>query len=71
MAKWSKKQEQTLRLDVSRPYANLENHDEWSVIKTAILEMVRNEDIELLTDEHYVIGYLCKKIIENKEAQFN
>lgn len=38
-------------------------------IDQALDELVENQDIEEITKREYIIGYICKKLIETKEPK--
>jgi|LakMenEpi03Aug12_release.lakeMendotaPanAssembly.Ray.scaffolds.fasta_scaffold1645887_2 hypothetical protein len=49
---------------MNHPYETYENTTLWETIKVAIDQLEKNNDIELTTNENYVIGFLCKCIDE-------
>ena len=51
---------------MSHPYHELESTKLWEVLKEALKELIENQDIEITTNEEYVIGFLCKSIIESQ-----
>lgn len=52
---------------MKHPYKDYEKTDEWQSIKLAIHNLIENNDIELLTREEYVIGFICKILFQNKK----
>lgn len=38
----------------------------WKILSAAIIDLEENLDIQLLTKNKYVVGYLCKKLSEQK-----
>lgn len=51
----------------SHPYKDLEETEIWKKVSQGIDDLVKNQDINITTQKEYVIGYLCKMIIEIKE----
>jgi len=51
----------------SHPYKDLEGTELWKKVSQGIDDLVKNQDINITTQKEYVIGYLCKMIIEIKE----
>jgi hypothetical protein len=45
-------------------YEQYENTDLWNALKDALTQLKDNADIEVATDEKYVIGFLCKSLEE-------
>jgi hypothetical protein len=52
----------------THPYKKYEAHPLWPVIKRAIRALSRNGDIQEQTDRDYIVGFLCKRILETKSA---
>ncbi|UPM52839.1 hypothetical protein [Gottfriedia acidiceleris] len=50
---------------MSHPYEKFENTPLWNVINKGINDLVENNDIEETTKREYIVGYLCKVIIES------
>ncbi|MEJ2218739.1 MAG: hypothetical protein P8099_19300 [Gemmatimonadota bacterium] len=46
-----------------KPYRQYESSPVWTVVEEAIRDLEDNQDIEVTTSHHYVIGYLCEQII--------
>ena len=51
---------------MKNPYNKFTNSKLWQVISNALDDLIKNQDIKERTNKEYVIGYLCKKIIESK-----
>lgn len=51
---------------MEHPYKDFESTELWTVVKKALKELIKNQDIEITTKEDYVIGYLCKKILKTR-----
>ena len=49
---------------LNNPYLEFENTSVCAVLKKAINELEGNKDLKLTTPKEYVIGYLCKQLIE-------
>lgn len=48
-------------------YKEYQNTPHWQVIEDAIDRLIKNNDIELMTDSKYVVGFICKQILQNEE----
>jgi hypothetical protein len=48
------------------PYKKYMDHPAWTVMEQAVVDLVENEDLELLTPARYVIGSLLKPLSESK-----
>ena len=46
------------------PYASLEGTAVWMQVDQAITELIQNRDLVETTAHPYVVGYICKKIVE-------
>ena len=46
-------------------YVEFENTAVWTVVKKAINELERNKDLKLTTPDEYIIGYICKQLVNN------
>jgi hypothetical protein len=44
------------------PYTEFEQTRLWQAIDSVIIELERNQDVELSTAREYVIGYLCQQL---------
>ena len=51
-----------------RPYDDYVNLPLWEIVKKSIKKLEKNGDLQITTDPYYVIGYLCKSIMKNKNA---
>lgn len=49
---------------MEHPYKEFEGLVVWKTINKAIAELEDNQDLVLKTPREYVIGYLCKTLIE-------
>lgn len=58
MAGRSKKQEQ-----VNHPYVSFEGSVVWKAIDKALVNLVRNGDLDETTPRRYITGYLTKSVI--------
>lgn len=47
---------------MNHPYEKYEKTEIWTIVSKALIELQKNQDIEITTKEEYVIGFLCKKI---------
>ncbi len=47
---------------MSHPYADFENTDTWKCVEDSIKDLCANNDLELLTDRAYVVGYFCAQL---------
>jgi hypothetical protein len=41
-----------------------QNTSLWAVVENAIIDLERNQDLKIETPSEYVIGYLCKQLVE-------
>lgn len=48
------------------PYTEYENTPLWRAIEKAIRDLEENQDFQLTTPLHYVVGYLCKQVSRKK-----
>ena len=46
----------------NHPYKTYEGSPIWSVVETAIADLVGNQDIEETTRREYIVGYLVQQI---------
>lgn len=37
----------------------------WKLISETLLELKKNRDLQIFTDEDYITGYICKKLVES------
>ncbi len=56
---------------MSHPYAEFENTKLWKAIDVAIADLERNTDIKLETVREYVIGSLCKQLMNDKVVTYD
>ncbi|MGH2318840.1 hypothetical protein ACRC6Q_13840 [Planococcus sp. SE5232] len=54
---------------MTHPYEKYENTELWKKIDQALDELVENQDIEEITKREYIVGYICKKLIEKEEPK--
>lgn len=54
---------------MTHPYERYENTELWKIIDQALDELVENQDIEEITKREYIVGYICKKLIEKEEPK--
>jgi len=47
------------------PYSAFEKDPLWNIVKKAINDLEKNQDIKLRTPKKYVVGYLTK-VVRNK-----
>lgn len=50
---------------MSHLYEKYEGTNMWKTIKDALSQLQVNNDIEIMTREEYVVGFLCKALDEN------
>ncbi|BBF45456.1 hypothetical protein lbkm_4223 [Lachnospiraceae bacterium KM106-2] len=48
------------------PYGKYQNTELWNLVEKAIEDLVENDDLEERTAREYIVGYLCKTVVENK-----
>jgi hypothetical protein len=56
---------------MEHPYKEFEGLIVWQTIDKAIAELEENQDLVLKTPREYVIGYLCKTLIEESRTSKN
>ena len=49
---------------MEHPYKELESLVVWRTIDKAISDLEENQDLALKTPREYIVGYLCKSLIE-------
>ena len=54
---------------MTSPYDIYKSTKEWQVINSAIQELIKNNDIEALTPNDYIVGYIVKQIIDNSNVE--
>jgi hypothetical protein len=50
----------------NKPYDSYQKTKTWKLVKSALKQLVENQDIEITTDPYYVIGFLTKKIEDSE-----
>jgi hypothetical protein len=58
-----------IRHEMNHPYKKYESLSLWSTIKKALADLVENQDVEITTNEEYVIGYLCQMILDSEKGE--
>jgi hypothetical protein len=48
------------------PYDKYKESLEWATVEKAINDLVANQDIEVTTQQEYVVGYVTKEIVESR-----
>ena len=56
---------------MQHPYKNYEQSKAWNVINKLIKDLVDNNDIELQTPIEYVVGYICKGVLDGQIQSHN
>ncbi len=51
-----------MKEELKHPYKGYERLRIWSLVEKAILDLEKNNDIEVNTKKEYIIGYLCESI---------
>ena len=46
----------------SFPYEEFRDCRLWKVIEKSLDDLKENQDIDITTEQDYVVGYLCKKV---------
>jgi len=46
----------------THPYVEFEGTELWRIVKKALSDLERNQDIELKEWHQYVVGYICKQV---------
>ena len=46
------------------PYVEFRNGRLWKVIEKSLDDLKENQDIDITTEQDYVVGYLCKRVHE-------
>lgn len=49
---------------MEHPYKEFEGLVIWQAIEKAVSELEQNNDLVISTAKEYVVGYLCKSIVE-------
>lgn len=50
------------------PYREFADSPTWRSVEAALTALVRNGDLELMTQKEYVIGYICKRLKESNST---
>ena len=53
-----------IRVKMEHPYKKFEGHQIWNSIGRALDDLEKNKDLEITTAREYVIGYLCKCLVD-------
>ena len=51
---------------MQHPYIKYEQDKTWTVVNDLINDLINNNDIELQTPIEYVIGYICKGLLDSQ-----
>jgi hypothetical protein len=51
------------------PYKKYESHPYWKRIDRGIADLVENQDVVERAARPYIVGYLCKMILQRKEGR--
>ena len=46
------------------PYEEFRDGRLWKVIEKSLDDLKENQDIDITTEQDYVVGYLCKKVYD-------
>jgi len=49
---------------MNHPYVDLEKTPLWNTVNTAVTDLEKNQDLKLTTAQQYVVGYICKQLVE-------
>ena len=49
---------------MQHPYKKYEQDKTWAIVNNLINDLLDNNDIELLTPIEYVVGYICKGLLD-------
>ena len=52
---------------ITHPYMDFEGTEQWGIIRNTLEELIENNDLELYTPIEYVVGAICKELIEVKD----
>ena len=50
---------------MQQPYKKYEQDKTWGIVNSLINDLLDNNDIELQTPIEYVVGYICKGLLDN------
>ena len=51
---------------MQHPYIKYEQDKTWTVVNDLINDLINNNDIELQTPIEYVVGYICKGLLDSR-----
>jgi hypothetical protein len=51
------------------PYKEYETHPIWAIVEKTINDLKKNDDIELKTANKYIVGYICKSLVESDQIK--
>ena len=51
---------------MQHPYIKYEQDKIWTVVNDLINDLINNNDIELQTPIEYVVGYICKGLLDSQ-----
>lgn len=51
---------------MQHPYIKYEQDKTWTVVNYLINDLINNNDIELQTPIEYVVGYICKGLLDSQ-----
>ena len=51
---------------MQHPYIKSEQDKIWTVVNDLINDLINNNDIELQTPIEYVVGYICKGLLDSQ-----
>ena len=51
---------------MQHPYKKYEQDKTWTVVNDLINDLINNNDIELQTPIEYVVGYICKGLLDSQ-----
>lgn len=49
----------------SHPYSDLEGTHLWAIVSTAVEDLVNNSDLQERTPRAYIVGLICRRLLEN------
>ncbi len=50
------------------PYAKFEGSVLWRTVEKAVAALAKNEDIQELTAREYIVGFICKTVVDGHGA---
>ena len=51
---------------MQHPYIKYEQDKAWTVVNDLINDLINNNDIELQTPIEYIVGYICKGLLDSQ-----